>query len=138
MLADKLINERKRKNYTQQRVADYLGITRPAYTAYERGTRHPDYETLKKLSTLYDVSTDYLLGQSDNSDPASKITVSDKEINLSKEELEILKEIKKYPTLFHDLANAPEKKVKQLIKMWEIIKADYEDDDVDDDVIDDL
>ncbi|MED4455944.1 helix-turn-helix transcriptional regulator [Metabacillus fastidiosus] len=63
MLADKLINERKRKNYTQKRVADYLGITRPAYTAYERGTRQPDYEILKKLSDLYEVSTDYLLGK---------------------------------------------------------------------------
>jgi transcriptional regulator with XRE-family HTH domain len=61
MFADRLTNIRKKKNITQQRVADYLGVTRPAYTAYERGTRQPDYETLKKLADFFDVSIDYLL-----------------------------------------------------------------------------
>lgn len=65
MLSERLIFERKRKKLTQERVADYLGITRPAYTAYERGSRQPDYEILKKLAELYEVSTDYLLGRTD-------------------------------------------------------------------------
>lgn len=69
---DKLGNRLKalRGERTQQQLADYLGITRPAYTAYERGTRQPDYETLQKLADFFDVSIDYLLGRTDK--PANK------------------------------------------------------------------
>ncbi|WP_251855385.1 helix-turn-helix domain-containing protein [Enterococcus italicus] len=56
---------RLEKRYTQQEVADKLGITRPAYTAYEAGKRQPDFEILKALSSLFEVTTDYLLGKSD-------------------------------------------------------------------------
>ncbi|MBO1515679.1 helix-turn-helix domain-containing protein [Metabacillus bambusae] len=72
MLSDRLISERKRKKYTQEKVADFLGITRPAYTAYERGNRQPDYETLKKLAELFEVTTDYLLGFSNTPDLSEK------------------------------------------------------------------
>lgn len=65
MLAKRLSNLRNEFKKTQQQMADFLGITRPAYTAYERGTRQPDYETLKKLADFFDVSTDYLLGRTD-------------------------------------------------------------------------
>ncbi|MFD2924207.1 helix-turn-helix domain-containing protein [Halobacillus naozhouensis] len=66
MLKNRLISLRKSKNKTQQELADLLGISRPAYTAYERGNRNPDYETLSKLADYYGVTTDYLLGRSDN------------------------------------------------------------------------
>lgn len=57
---------------------------------------------------------------------------------LTPDDLKVLEEIKKHPVLFHDLANAPEKKIKQLIKMWEFIKKDLDADDEDDeDIIDD-
>lgn len=42
-------------------MADKLGITRPAYTAYELGSREPDYKTLINISNILDVSLDYLL-----------------------------------------------------------------------------
>ncbi|MDE3837895.1 XRE family transcriptional regulator [Bacillus methanolicus] len=70
MLAERLVKLRKENNYTQQRVADFLGITRPAYTAYERGTRQPDYDILTKLADFYDVSVDYLLGRTDDPEPS--------------------------------------------------------------------
>ncbi|MBM7647048.1 transcriptional regulator with XRE-family HTH domain [Scopulibacillus daqui] len=66
ILSERLKQLRKEKKKTQQDIADYLGITRPAYTAYERGYRQPDYKTLEKLADCYDVSTDYLLGRIDN------------------------------------------------------------------------
>ena len=43
------IKELRNEKLTQQEVADYLGITRPAYTAYESGKRQPDFETLQNL-----------------------------------------------------------------------------------------
>lgn len=65
MLSDRLTFLRKKHNKTQQQVAEYLGITRPAYTAYETGSRKPDYETIEKLADYYDVSVDFLFGRED-------------------------------------------------------------------------
>lgn len=55
------------KGLNQQNVADFLGISQPAYANYERQAREADYETLKKLSTFFDVSIDYLLGKEEKS-----------------------------------------------------------------------
>ncbi|AXF54587.1 helix-turn-helix domain-containing protein [Salicibibacter kimchii] len=70
MLKERLIQLRKSNKKTQKEIASILGITRPAYTAYERGNRSPDYDTLKKIADHYDVSTDFLLGHTD--DPKEK------------------------------------------------------------------
>ena len=63
MFPQKIKELRTSKKLTQQDIADKLGITRPAYTAYESGKRQPDFDILKALSDLFDVSTDYLLGK---------------------------------------------------------------------------
>lgn len=47
---------RKHSNNTQQEVADFLGISRQAYSRYESNIREPDMETLNKLATFYHVS----------------------------------------------------------------------------------
>src|SRR5690625_1910969 len=56
------------KKWTQGYVADKIGIARVTYTAYENGTKTPPPDMIKKLANLYDVSTDYLLGNSNNDD----------------------------------------------------------------------
>ncbi|OLS39098.1 helix-turn-helix domain-containing protein [Bacillus sp. MRMR6] len=66
MLSERLSKLRNENNKTQKQVADYLKITRPAYTAYERGTRQPDYETLQKLADYFNTTTDDLLGRETN------------------------------------------------------------------------
>ena len=58
-----LKSARLAKGLNQQDVANYLGISQPAYANYERGARQADYETLKKLSDYFGVSVDYLLGK---------------------------------------------------------------------------
>ena len=52
-------------DYTQQDVADYLVCTQATYSRVENGARVLSVEMLIKLSELYNVSTDYLLGISD-------------------------------------------------------------------------
>lgn len=54
-----LVNARKAMKKTQQEMADYLGISRQAYSNYETGKREPDYETLLKLGEYLDCSIDY-------------------------------------------------------------------------------
>ena len=59
----KLKKLREDKNVTQKELANYLNITRSAYSGYELGTRQMNYETLCLLADYYSVSIDYLLGR---------------------------------------------------------------------------
>lgn len=85
MLAKRLRELREEKGYTQQEIANKLGLTKGAYGAYERGTNIPDAKTLLTLSEIFDVTADYLLGRVDN-----KIQL----YGLSNEEEEIVEIIK--------------------------------------------
>ena len=76
-----LLNARKAIHKTQQEVADYLGISRQAYSNYEAGKREPDFETLLKLGEYFGCSVDYLLGH--KKDPAPEGKVSDEDIKFA-------------------------------------------------------
>jgi transcriptional regulator with XRE-family HTH domain len=65
MLAQKLAELRKKREYTHDYIAGYLKITRQAYSFYESGKREMNFESLCMLADLYNVTTDYLLGRSD-------------------------------------------------------------------------
>ena len=53
---------REDNDWTQQYVADYLGVNRRTYSAYETGVNSMTPETLIQLAQLYNTSVDYLLG----------------------------------------------------------------------------
>lgn len=53
---------REDHDYTQQNIADYLGIGRTMYRRYELGEVEIPIRHLKRLCYLYHVSADYLLG----------------------------------------------------------------------------
>lgn len=54
---------RKEKGWTQQEVADRLGIERSTYTRYENGSSEPNFEMLEQLSQIFDVTVDALIGR---------------------------------------------------------------------------
>ncbi|CYT93004.1 helix-turn-helix transcriptional regulator [Streptococcus suis] len=58
---------REDKDYSQDYLAKYLSCSQSAYSRLENGKRQLSIEYLIKLSTLYHVSTDYLLGLTDYS-----------------------------------------------------------------------
>jgi transcriptional regulator with XRE-family HTH domain len=62
-IKDILKKERKKRNLTQQEIADYLNIKRETYTMYEIGKNVIPTENVIKLAELYKCSTDYLLGR---------------------------------------------------------------------------
>ena len=72
-----LLNARKEIHKTQQEVADYLGISRQAYSNYEAGKREPDFETLLKLGEYFGCSVDCLLGNKKDPAPAGKVSDED-------------------------------------------------------------
>ena len=65
LFSDRVKELRKSKGLTQRQVANALGITERSYQRYE-AENNPNNETLIKLADYFDVSTDYLLGRSDN------------------------------------------------------------------------
>ncbi|TBX49361.1 XRE family transcriptional regulator [Lactiplantibacillus paraplantarum] len=65
----RLINLRDSRNWSKTEVARKLGLSSmQRYANYEYGTNEPDLNMLKQIAELYDVTTDYLLGE----DSASK------------------------------------------------------------------
>lgn len=61
ILKDQLKYYRENRNYSQKTVADYLQISRTAYTNYEIGCRTPDIFILDKLARLYSVAIEAFL-----------------------------------------------------------------------------
>ncbi|EDN8509184.1 TPA: helix-turn-helix domain-containing protein [Listeria monocytogenes] len=66
MFSKRLSELRKKKGFSQYKLADELGFSRGQVANYEQGTREPDYQTLLKIAEFFNVSTDYLLGRDDN------------------------------------------------------------------------
>lgn len=54
---------RKNKNLSQYDLAKKLNISQQRISAYERGKREPDIETLKTFADFFNCSVDYLLGK---------------------------------------------------------------------------
>lgn len=63
LLAAKLVELRQSKSLSQKDVADYLGITREAYSHYERATREPNLEVICKLAKLYEIDISALVNE---------------------------------------------------------------------------
>ncbi len=75
---------RTAKKVSQQDVANYLGITRQAYSNYENGNRDPDNETLLKLAEFFDVTVDTLLrGNEKSPTPEGERNVTDDDIKFA-------------------------------------------------------
>ncbi len=63
MFNKRLREMRMKRGFTQQFLADALGIALRSYQCYETGTRTPCYELLVLIADTLDVSLDYLLGR---------------------------------------------------------------------------
>lgn len=87
MEAQRLKQLRSEKHVTQDDVATFLGITRPAYTAYESGNREPDDKTKVKLANYFGVSVDYLVGNSNRKHYYDLTEKNKKDIGLEVEEV---------------------------------------------------
>lgn len=58
---EQLKKARLARGYTQQQVADALGITNSAYCGYETGKRQPDVAKIKQIANILKTSGDILL-----------------------------------------------------------------------------
>lgn len=72
MLFPRLEELRLRADKTQEEIASLLEIRREVYRRYEKGVHDLPVWALIKLAGYYRVSTDYLLGLTDNPRMAKK------------------------------------------------------------------
>lgn len=95
LLSEKIMSLRKRNGWSQEELAQQLGVSRQSVSKWESMASMPDIQKIMSMSELFGVSTDYLLkdeleelpataiavdyaassGQVDSSDPAAASTV---------------------------------------------------------------
>lgn len=61
MLSEQLKIIRKANKFTQQGLADAIGIERSTYASYETGRNKPDVILLSKIAKVFGVSSDFIL-----------------------------------------------------------------------------
>ena len=60
-LGEKIASERRKLNYTQEQLAQLLGVSRQSVSKWESDLAYPETEKLIQLGKLFDCSMDYLL-----------------------------------------------------------------------------
>jgi transcriptional regulator with XRE-family HTH domain len=69
IFCERLKSARIAKKLTQAEAANAIGIKRRGYQWYESGDREPNFEKMKILCEILEVSADYLLGLTDDPSP---------------------------------------------------------------------
>lgn len=92
-LGKRLEDLRESKGWNKTYVSKKIGLkAMQTYANYEYGSREPDIETLKKLSNLYDVSVDYLLGNPEKTSNTKTADIEDDSVIFTYEGRQIPKE----------------------------------------------
>jgi transcriptional regulator with XRE-family HTH domain len=63
--SERLNKLRKENSVTVYELADYLGVKEPSVMCYLSSRNYPTVANLMKISDLFDVSLDYLVGRTD-------------------------------------------------------------------------
>lgn len=90
ILADKIINERKKNGWSQEDLADKLSVSRQSVSKWEGAQSVPDLNRIIQMAELFNVSLDYLLKDEmepevpsaqqtpvDSGTPARKVSMED-------------------------------------------------------------
>ena len=92
---EKLSKLRKENNYTQEKLAEILGVSRQAISKWESDGAFPETEKLIQLAKLYNCSIDYLIRDDDRiGNKEAKPVVDNKAVNEFKKEAN--QSLKKY------------------------------------------
>ena len=74
---DRLIELRKEDRKTQEEMANIINVKRSTYSAYERGQILPPYDKIESIAKYFNVTIDYLMGNSNVSVEAPSAAVHD-------------------------------------------------------------
>lgn len=76
--SNRLISLRKERGLTQEDLANLIHKKRSTVSGYETEGKEPDLDTVCWLANYFDVSTDYLLGYSDERNHVEQVFFNDK------------------------------------------------------------
>ena len=88
--SEKLLTLRKANDLTQEQLAEKLDVSRQSVSKWESGQATPDLEKIVALSTVFNVTTDYLLKSSEIDDLSVKTEMLEKQ-----QQMMLLREQKK-------------------------------------------
>ncbi len=66
-LPEKIVKRRKENGWSQEEFAEKLYVSRQAVSRWENGTALPDAENILQISKLFNVTSDYLLNDDNES-----------------------------------------------------------------------
>ncbi|MEN2765795.1 helix-turn-helix domain-containing protein [Ornithinibacillus xuwenensis] len=103
--SSRLTSLRKNRGLSRDDLAEKLGVSYSTISKYESGSREPDFGTLQKISDIFDVTTDYLIGKSNNTNTSDNNNnpnrafhnfeeISEQEKEYLEEQLRIFRKIK--------------------------------------------
>ena len=114
MLLSKRLKElRINSGLTQRELGERVNVTKVSICFYENGTRTPTLDTLTKLGKVLDVDVDYLLGY-DN--PVKTKGKNKKIVNMAKEEIEFIKELRKLEDVHQLIIDNPKRAIELISK----------------------
>jgi transcriptional regulator with XRE-family HTH domain len=67
-MGEKILNLRKARGWSQEELADRIGVTRQAVSRWESNSAKPDADKLIALCREFEVTADYLLGMAEQKD----------------------------------------------------------------------
>lgn len=115
-LGTRLRNLRIEFGYTQDKLANLIGVNKAAISYYETGGRTPTLEKLLKLCSVLNTDANYLLGQE-----ASAINEdSKKPVRISESELVFLKKLSENNRVYMQIINDPIRKAEILINKLDV------------------
>lgn len=90
VFSERLINLKTKNNIMAKDVALNIGISKQAFSQYEKQQSAPSADILVSIAEYFDVSLDYLTGRTDNPNLIS----NSNEQNLTQEEVELLEDFR--------------------------------------------
>lgn len=79
-LSEKILMLRKQKGWSQEELAEQLGVSRQSVSKWESGTSLPDLNRILDLSRLFSVSTDFLLKEEETMEEETEPPDPDQEL----------------------------------------------------------
>ena len=104
---------RKKSKMTQQELGNAINVTKVSICCYEKGTRVPSLETLIDISNLFKVDLDYLIG---NDTYVVSEESNDYLVPMSKEEIDLVKELRKHIEVYTKLIDDPKRTIELIDK----------------------
>lgn len=86
---------RREMDCTQNKLADVLGVTQDSISLWENDKRIPDTQYIIEMAKFFDVTTDYLLGITDEYKSVRFGEENKREKALTNEEIELLQKYRK-------------------------------------------